>query len=83
MQDICLLICSNGYLEIGPEVTAAAAIFGVLVSEIEDERSILAANSMKEKYGLEKLQKALSFMYLERSRTLNAAHVKKRASDLC
>lgn len=71
LQDICLLICSRGYLEIGPEVAAAAAIFGSLVSEIKTDNALTFANSMKIKYGDETIEKALKFMCFERSRTIN------------
>lgn len=78
LQDVCLLICSQGYLEIGPEITAAAAVFGTLVGEIGTDDALLYASSMTDKFGKEKLDKALQFMCFERNRTMNAVRVRNK-----
>jgi len=70
--DICYIICSDSYLDVPPEVTAAVAIFDIMKNEMPQEPDNYGwINHLMEKYGDDKFNIALNSLSIEKQRTVH------------
>jgi hypothetical protein len=68
--DICLMLCSAAYLDVPPEVSAAAATAGRVGSCVIPMDAIRWLNHVREKYGKDLFDLAQASISLEKRRTV-------------
>ena len=76
--DICLMICSEFYLDVPPEVAAAAATEGSISSDLIPTETLKWLNSVKEKYGTQLFSLALESIQNEKKITAFQQPVKRK-----
>jgi hypothetical protein len=67
--DICLMLCSAAYLDVPPEVSAAAAAAGYVDHAVIAAKTIQWLQEVQERYGKELFELAQASISLERKKT--------------
>jgi hypothetical protein len=68
--DICLMLCSAAYLDVPPEVSAAAAAAGRVENGVIPVDAIRWLSQVREKYGNELFDLAQASIHLEKMKTV-------------
>ncbi|KAH0794535.1 Cyclin, N-terminal domain containing protein [Histomonas meleagridis] len=80
--DICLMICSAFYLDVPPEVAAAAATEDSLKTQIIPAETLEWLNSVKAKYGQEVFTLAIESIACEKRKTATIPRQPQRKPPL-
>ena len=79
--DICLIICSRFYLDLPPEIAAAAAAKESLGDELITEETAKWFDEVQEKYGTEIFELALQSIKMEKEKTFQRRPIQQQPSS--